>query len=153
MDKLSVFERNLGFHKAPFGIISRDPSSPMTKIVRLVCFVLPTRGPSTLSIYLFPIIYKILFAIFLLHVLLGWRMSSCGLIIRVLAPLSPPLSFFTNSNMFPGTNHFGTGFGHYHVQKKSKSSSGKLCATGYPLRNSLLLGIIIGITTVLDVIP
>ena len=153
MDKLSVFGRTLGFHKAPFGIISRDPSSPMTKIVRLVCFVLPTRGPSTLSIYLFPIIYKILFAIFLLHVLLGWRMSSCGLIIRVLAPLSPPLSFFTNSNMFPGTNHFGTGFGHYHVQKKSKSSSGKLCATGYPLRNSLLLGIIIGITTVLDVIP
>ena len=153
MDKLSVFGRTLGFHKAPFGIISRDPSSPMTKIVRLVCFVLPTRGPSTLSIYLFPIIYKILFAIFLLRVLLGWRTSSCGLIIRVLAPLSSPLSFFTNSNMFPGTNHFGTGFGHYHVQKKSKSSSGKLCATGYPLRNSLLLGIIIGITTVLNVIP
>ena len=153
MDKLSIFGRTLGFHKAPFEIISRDPFSPMTKTVRLVCFVLPTRGPSTLSIYLFPIIFKILFTVFLLCVLLGWRTSSYGLTIRVLASLSPLLSFFTNSNMVPRTNHFGTGFGHYHVQKKSKSSSGKLCVTGYPPSNSSPLGVIIGITTVLDVIP
>ena len=44
---------------------------------------------------------------------------SCGLTTRVLALLNPPLSFFVNNNMFPGTNHFETGFGHYHAQKNS----------------------------------
>ena len=140
MDKLSVFGRTIGFHKAPFEIISRDPSSSMTKTIRLVCFVLPTRGPSTLSIYLFPIIYKILFAVFLLRVLLGWRTSSCGLIIRILAPLSLPLSFFTNSNMFPGTNHFGTGFCHYHVQKKIQIFIWKAMRNQLPTKKFLTFG-------------
>ena len=138
MDKLSVFGRTLGFHKAPFEIISRDPSSSMTKTIRLVFFVLPTRGPSTLSIYLFPIIFKILFTVFLSHVLLDWRTSSCGLTIRVLAPLSPPLSFFTNNNMFPGTNHFGTGFGHYHVQKKKKNPNLHLESYAQPVTHQAI---------------
>ena len=41
----------------------------------------------------------------------------------------------------------------YKKKKKSKSSSGKLCATGYPPSNSSLLGVIIRITTILNVIP
>ena len=136
MGKLFVFGRTLGFHKAPFAIISRDPSFPMTKTVRLVCYVLLTCGHSTLSIYLFPTTFKVLFKVFLLRVLLDWMRLTCGPITRVLASLNPPLSFFANNNMFPRTNNFGTGFGHCHAPKKFKSSSGKLCATGYPPSNS-----------------
>ena len=54
--------------------------------------------------------------------------------------------------MFPGTNHFGIGFGLYLAPKKFKSSFGKLCETGYPPSNSLLLGVTIGTLTVLVVI-
>ena len=70
MGKLFIFGRTFGFHKAPFIIISRDPSFPMTKTVGLVCYALLTRGRSTLSIYLFPTTFKVLFEVFLSRVLL-----------------------------------------------------------------------------------
>ena len=136
MGTLFVFGRTLGSHKAPFAIISRDPSSPMSKTIGLVRSLLLTRGRSILSIYLFPTTFKVLFEVFLSHVLLDWRMLSCGLITRVLAPLNLPLCSFTNNNKFPRTNHFGIGFGRYLAPKKFKFSSKKLCVTDYPLSNS-----------------
>ena len=65
---------------------------------------------------------------------------SCGLTTRVLAPLNLPLSFFVNNNMFLGTNHFGTGFGYYHVQKKIQIFIWKAMRNWLPTKKFLTFG-------------
>ena len=148
MGKLFIFGRTLGFHKAPFAVILKVPSSPMMTTVGLVHCELITLGHSTLSPSLFLPNFKILFKVFLWHILLDlltlflWHILLdlltlfCGPTIMGPVQLNLLPNFFFNKNKYPGINQFGTGFGHYNAQKRSKFSFGKLCVTGYPLNNS-----------------
>lgn len=140
MHKLFGFGRTLGFHKAPFVVISKVPSSVMMKTVGLVRCGLITLGHLTLSTSLFPLPpppnSKILFRVFLWHALLELLTLFFGPTIMVPVHLNLLLNFFFNYNKYLGINRFGTGFGHYNAQKRSKFSSGKLCITDYPPNNS-----------------
>ena len=136
MGKLFGFGRTLGFHKAPFAVILKVPSSPMMTTVGLVHCELITLGHSTLSPSLFLPNFKILFKVFLWHILLDLLTLFCGPTIMGPIQLNLLPNFFFNKNKYPGINRFGTGFGHYNAQKRSKFSFGKLCVTGYPLNNS-----------------
>ena len=136
MGKLFGFGRAISFHKAPFVVIPKVPSSPMMTTVGLVHYELITLGHLTLSTSLFLPNFKILFRVFLWHMLLDSLTLFCGPTIMVLVQLNLLPNFFFNKNKYPGINWFGTEFGHYNAQKRSKFSFGKLCVTGYPPNNS-----------------
>ena len=136
MGKLLRFGRTLGFHKASFAVILKVPSSPMMTTVGLVHCELITLGHSTLSPSLFLPNFKILFRVFLWHILLDLLTLFCGPTIMGPVQLNLIPNFFFNKNKYPGINRFGTRFGHYNAQKRSKFSFEKLCVTDYPLNNS-----------------
>ena len=117
MGKLFGFGRTISFHKAPFVVIPKVPSSPMMTTVGLVHCELITLGHLTLSTSLFLPNFKILFRVFLWHDFLESLTLFCGPITTVPVQLNSLLNLFFNSNKYLGINRCGTRFGHYHAKK------------------------------------
>lgn len=76
------------------------------------------------------------FRVFLWRILLESLIHLYGPTTMVPIQLNLPLNFFIINNKCLWINWFGTRFGLYNVQKRSKFSFRKLCATGCPQNNS-----------------